>query len=476
MCPVRDASPAPANDRIHRLAELDEQLVALHAGINAATARFLVLLEEFDRLGGWEEPGLTSCAHWLNWRCGIGLNAAREKLRVARALPGLPEIRRHFESGELSFSKVRALTRIATPDNEQVLLTVARHGTAHHVETMASKWRAGERAEALREANARHAARSLTWHHDENGCLIIHAVLPPEEGAVVLEALQAAMDAIEVDGNRETPTGACVHEPPGDVTAVTSNASGNEHGVNRDVTAVTPGAGRDLPLQRRADALFCIAESWLGGTAGPGSAGDRYLVHVHVDADALNTDGVGSPELHDGPGLAPDTVRRICCDGGLSVSVNDDQGRSLSVGRKTRSIPPAMRRALDHRDRGCRFPGCTRTRWMDGHHVRHWADGGETALDNLVSLCRRHHRLVHEGKFGVHAGASGDFVFTTPAGTRIPESAGPETGPALPLKRVTAAKPTDLRRFPAWKGEPMDYDYVAGLLAQVEVHPDPAKC
>ncbi len=246
--------------------------------------------------------------------------------------------------------------------------------------------------------------------------------------------------------------------------------------MNRDVTAVTPGAGRDLPIQRRADALFCIAESWLGGTAGPGSAGDRYLVHVHVDADALNTGGAGSPELHDGPGLAPDTVRRICCDGGLSVSVNDEEGRPLSVGRKTRSIPPAMRRALDHRDRGCRFPGCTRTRWMDGHHVRHWADGGETALDNLVSLCRRHHRLVHEGRFGVHADAEGDFVFTTPAGTRIPESAGPTSGPALPLKRVTAAKPADLTRFRDWTGEPMDYDHVAGLLVQVEAHPESANC
>ena len=405
------------------------------------------MLEEFDRLGGWEAPGLVSCAHWLNWRCGIGLNAAREKVRVARALPGLPEIRRHFESGELSFSKVRALTRIATPDNEGLLLTVARHGTAHHVETLVRKWRAGQRAEALREAAARRAARSLTWHHDDNGCLVIRAVLAPEEGAVVLEALQAAADALGPD----------LADGPDDGPQVTD-----------DVTAVTPENVASPSQQRRADALLRIAEAWLAGDNRSGPSGDRYRVHVHVDAEALAACAGGRSELHDGPGLAPDTVRRLCCDSGLSVSIDDEDGRPLNVGRRTRSIPPAMRRALENRDRGCRFPGCTRTRWLDGHHVRHWADGGETSLENLVSLCRHHHRLVHEGGFGMHTDAAGGFLFTTPAGARIAAPAGPGSPGTLPLKRIAAANPAEVARFPSWRGEPMDYDHVAGLLAQAD--------
>jgi hypothetical protein len=474
MRSAHDASAPSGIDRSHRLAELDAQLVTLHAGINAATARFCVLLEEFDRLNGWAEPGLLSCAHWLNWRCGIGLNAAREKVRVARALPGLPAIRRHFESGELSFSKVRALTRIATPDNEGMLLSVARHGTAHHVETLVRKWRSGQRAAALQEATARHAARRVTWHHDENGCLVIRAVLPPEEGAVVLEALQAAMDAAENapadGGHRDIEGEAGAHgdgqDDRADVTAVNTVAADNTAVHTVDVTAVTLDETASPEQQRRADALLRLAEAWLGGEPGPGSAGDRYLVHVHVDTQALAACAGGASELHDGPGLAPDTVRRLCCDSGLSVSIDDEVGRPLNVGRKTRSIPPAMRRALDNRDQGCRFPGCTRTRWLHGHHVRHWADGGETSLNNLVSLCRRHHRLVHEGGFGVHANAEDGFVFTTPAGARVPRSAGSASDGVLPLKRIAAAQPVDVRRFPLWQGEPMDYDYAAELLAR----------
>jgi hypothetical protein len=338
------------------------------------------------------------------------------------------------------------------------------------------KWRAGLRAEALREAHARHDARSLTWHHDENGCLVIRAVLPPEEGAVVLEALQAAVDEtveLMADGGGPDLEGESnAHregqELPGHVTAVTSLGPDETPACPRDVAGVTPDGLASPAERRRADALLRLAEAWLRGGRRTGSAGDRYLVHVHVDTEALAACAGGTSELQDGPGLAPDTVRRLCCDGGLAVSIDDADGQPMTVGRKTRSIPPPMRRALNNRDQGCRFPGCTRTRWLDGHHVRHWADGGETSMDNLVSLCRHHHRLVHEGGFGVRADAKDGFVFTTPAGARIPPWASPPSIPTLPLKRVTTVKPADVRRFPSWRGEPMDYDHVAGLLAQSE--------
>jgi hypothetical protein len=177
-------TPAERDQRLDRLTRLEHELTTLTGHINAATARFLIILAEFDRLEGCKAHGLTSTAHWLHWRCGLGLNAAREKVRVARALLELPQIRACFETGSLSYSKVRAMTRIATPANEDVLLLVARHGTTRHVETLVSKWRGAERSREVQRAGRQHAVRSLRWHYDDDGCLVIRATLPPEQGAL----------------------------------------------------------------------------------------------------------------------------------------------------------------------------------------------------------------------------------------------------------------------------------------------------
>ncbi len=490
---------APADTR---LAGLERELVSLMGHINAANARFLVLLEEFDRLGGWKEHGLTGSAHWLNWRCGIGMEAAREKVRVARALPGVPAIRAHFEKGEISYSKVRAMTRIATPENEGILLNIALHGTAHHVETLVRKWRQAKRLEELETAEARHAARSLHYRNDENGCLRIEIVLPPEQGAVVLEAIQAAMDSLEEEvetcGDVSAETSAQADEPDDRVSAATpgpwSGAVVDAGGSPRytaealryansrvndaqDVSAETSGDDqppRPSAAQRRDAALVYLSGGWLGGKTAARSGGDRYVVNVHVDAEALAHGAAGRSELEHGPSLAAETVRRLCCDGGIVTQLEDDDGNPLSIGRTSRAIPPAMRRALKSRDGGCRFPGCTRTRWLDGHHIEHWANGGETSLDNLVQLCHHHHRLVHEGGFGVSRDASGELRFTTPAGAVIPEAPGTD-GLRRPLDNALEAfqrkrgitidhATADTR----WEGERMDYGLAGALLGDAE--------
>ena len=147
-----------------------------------------------------------------------------------------------------------------------------------------------------------------------------------------------------------------------------------------------------------------------------GRGGDRYQVVVHVDAAELR-DRQGHGELAGGTPIAPEAARRLACDAAI-VPLIERAGRPLSVGRKTRSIPLALRRALDSRDRGCRFPGCTNTRTVDAHHIEHWADGGATSLDNLVQLCRHHHRLIHEGGYTVRKRGTG-FVFRRPDGRRV---------------------------------------------------------
>ncbi len=160
-----------------------------------------------------------------------------------------------------------------------------------------------------------------------------------------------------------------------------------------------------------------VAEAWLEPDGRPRSIAEKYQVHVHLD---LRRGADGPVEDPDAPALAAGTLRRLGCEAAL-VTVLHDGDEILSVGRRTRAIPPAIRRALRLRDRGCRFPGCTHTRHVDAHHVRHWADGGETKLSNLVELCGRHHRLLHEGGYGLRRTDDGALVFTRPNGERIPE-------------------------------------------------------
>jgi hypothetical protein len=274
---------------------------------------------------------------------------------------------------------------------------------------------------------AHHAARELNYYHDDDGSLVIRARLPAEEGAVVLQALNAAMDA-QYTGGYDDKTDDAVN----DVTAVTS--------VNEDRFA-----------QRRAAALTTMAETALchdhDHGSGPQPSAERYQVVVHVTAETLAAGDAGRCELDSGQRLAPDTTRRIACDSSLLRITDNAAGNPLDIGRKTRAVPPAMQRALRSRDHGCRFPGCIHDRFVDAHHLRHWADGGETSLDNLTLLCRRHHRLVHEGGFGVERIVDGALRFTRADGRVIAEH------PRLPDARAIDGLRNSI---PGARGQPID--------------------
>ena len=199
-----------------------------------------------------------------------------------------------------------------------------------------------------------------------------------------------------------------------------SSAKQKEEEKPEDVTAVTSEPSESL-AQRRADALTTMAETTLRHGPGPLSSAERYQVVVHVTAETLAEGDDGRAELECGQRIAPDTVRRIACDASLLRITEDGAGNPLDIGRRSRAVPPAIQRALRSRDGGCRFPGCTCRRFVDAHHIRHWANGGETSLDNLVLLCRRHHRLVHEGGFDVERTPDGTLRFTRPDGRVIDE-------------------------------------------------------
>jgi hypothetical protein len=341
---------------------LGDAIAVLAARLHAATYDLLVLLRQFDAATGWN-TGFLSCAHWLSWRTGIDIGAAREKVRVARALAGLPRISAAMAGGELSYAKVRALTRIATPANEPQLLDVARTGTASHVERVVRAWRRVDRIADAQESERRHGNRQVVTWIDEDGMLVIRGRLTPEVGAVVQRALDAATDRLRKDSQQAQDDGRVQDE-------------------------VTAG-------QRRADALGLIAECALAADFDGGSAGDRYQVVIHVEASvqppgaasdnaATFGDTQSAVELAAGPvHVSAETSQRLACDASLVLIHHDSDRTVLNVGRKARTIPVALRRALEARDRWCQFPGCTARR-CDGHHIRHWAHGGPTRLDNLV--------------------------------------------------------------------------------------------
>jgi len=222
--------------------------------------------------------------------------------------------------------------------------------------------------------------------------------------------------------------------------------------------------------QRRADALGLFAETWLShGYRSLG--GDRQQIVIHVDSETLRDSTPGRCEIETGPSLAAQTARRLSCDASLVTIVEDESGQPLDIGRKTRTIPPAIRRALRSRDAGCRFPGCTHTRFLDGHHIRHWAQGGETKLTNLVMLCRFHRRQMHEGRVDVQVPDDGALRFIGAHGQRLEPALNMVGDPAqLVCRHRTEGIDIDPSTVVTrWCGERLDYHMaVEGLLRQQE--------
>ena len=364
----------------HRLAidDLDQTILNLFASINASTYRVLELIREFDERGGWLRWGFENCAQWLHWRCELSPNAAREKVRVAHALKPLAEISSAFSKGALSYSKVRALVRVATPVNEASLLGYALEHTAARVEARCQQLR-NVLPGSTEAVNRAFESRGLrVWRNQERGTVTLTVELPVESGELVCKALDKAVE--------------CAGEAGPEFESVSWSAS-------------------------QADAMVAVAKSYLSSGESSGSttssSADSYQVVVHVDESALR--GVAGRS-----DLAMESVRRLSCDGSTVAMVDGAGEEPLRVGRKQRTVPVALKRALWARDKGCSFPGCTHTRYVDAHHVLHWSEGGEASIENTMLLCSAHHRLVHEGGYEIIKDHRGCWYFRRPDGRAIP--------------------------------------------------------
>jgi hypothetical protein len=450
---------------------LGQEITLLAGQINAANHCLLKLIAEYDRRKAWSGGGtVRSCAHWLNWKCGIALGAAREKVRVAHCLETLPLIDASFAAGEISYSKVRAMTRVATAQNEDFLLRIAQHGTASHVEKVVGKYKRVQVTDDDAQEREQECERKLVYYQDQDGMWIIHAKLPPEAGALVVKAIEAVANPVQVEQQER------LQEGGKDVSAETfSDAVAREE----------PPSYQDLLEHTRADALARLAEHFLAtahqhpqlqGLKGS----ERCQVMLHVDINTLRQYGQ-APSLalercnfDDKHWILPTTAKRLCCDASLVTVLEDERGRVLNIGRRTRTVPASINRALGIRDKTCRFPGCCESRYVDAHHIEHWADGGETSLANLVTLCRYHHRQLHRGSFSIAAAktsAKQQWVFATSSGKAIevshfpqfPDVSAETSADAL----SSAASAVDSRTcITQWRGEYCDYAMAIEALLQ----------
>lgn len=382
---------------------LEKELATHAAHIAAAESRFCLMVAEVDRRGFWVTQGAQSCAHWLSWRCGVSPCAAREHVRVGRALGQLPLVTRAFSSGRLSYSKVRAITRIATPVFEKTLVEMADFATAAQLETIVRAFRRAAPDEGTAALERHLRRRHLSSYRDDDGMVVIHARLSPEDGAAVLAAIEAARETLD--------------QP------------------------------RERFAASQADAPVALCEAGrVADTSAATSYGPHASVVVHVDEQVLADPAAQGCAQIEGVGVvSAHTVQRLACDARVSVIRCRADGTVVPEG-KTRQTPLSLRRAVLARDQGCRWPGCQRHRYVDVHHVKYVSKGGKTRLTNLVALCRSHHRLVHEGGYVLTMDRHCKVRVAFPSGAEIPAR------PHRPISR-----PRDLEQLHEVDGLHLDH-------------------
>ncbi|WFP25978.1 DUF222 domain-containing protein [Gordonia hongkongensis] len=408
-----DADPVSLTDEV-----LEARVLGYAAQITALTAEFLELVAELDERESWRGPGIHSLAHWLSWKAGIAPRTAHEQLRVAKAIRELPAIRTAFREGRLTYSKVRALTRVATPEREAELVNLALSCTASQLDRAVRAMGQVDRNCGVEEESRPPVESTGRWKWNDDGSLSVSLRLSPLDGARFLAGTVRA----EYEGTRTC-------DDP-DLPSAESVPRNTDAGSAPEDSEVVPSRRRDLWRQvpsNVAPAVVAMADMVHDGIAMPDLApGAEILIHAG--------DGVESAHLDDGPALSEAEVDEARCGASTrdvaSRRVPGQLGKLalLEVGRRKRAPNKALVRALFVRDRCCQVPGCGRTRHLHAHHVVFWSAGGRTDPDNLILLCGSCHRSLHRGEFAITAHGLQRFTFHRPDGTEI-EVAPPTSRP-----------------------------------------------
>ena len=410
---------------VRPLEQLEAVIYQGAANLTAAEHDWLLAVAEFDRREGWKLWECQSCAAWLCWQVGLDIRAAHEKVRVARALERFPVIAAAMATGQVSYSKVRAITRIATPECEQALIDMALAGTTNHVERIVSAYRRAAPIAVERE-QIQHTRRGLFRNAESDGSVVITVRLPAEAAATVLSAIEHLV-------------GPSVAEPDGT---------------------------RDSVSARRADALVDLA---IAGNAVAGKQGSapRYLAYLHVSESVLNG-GDGRCEIHghgdslDQPiGISSDTALRMLCDADIEIVVPHEGGSGERVSNRQGLVRGVRRRQVEQRDEHrCQVPGCARRGHLEVHHIKHRAHNGTNELPNLTLLCRFHHHRLHEG---------GWTAVRTHDGLELHDSRGRRICARPPTTTGDCTAVASYELTPAdgrckWGGERLDLGYALDAL------------
>jgi hypothetical protein len=424
---------------------LEAETLALAGHLAAGTCSFLLMVGELDRRDVASQWECLSTAHWLSWKCGVGLIAAREQVRVARRLSELPVVTGSFARGELSYSKVRALTRVCTPATEAGLVDMARHATAQQLERACAALRRADRltdaAAALDDdVDRAHARRSCSWSREPDGSVVLSARLPPEQAELVVGAL----------------------------------------------ASLTPRPDRDHPEpldRRRADALVEMARRARAHDADTSDGGSNGVVRsqpelvVHVDLTEQRSDPGGdagaSParwpvRTSGGRQLPLTALERLACDAGMRFVGHHDDGTTVDLGRHSRTVSDRLYRALLARDGHCRFPGCDRRWGLHAHHIVWWVHDGRTDRNNLLLLCPKHHHAVHDRGWNL-TGTAAAPRFAAPGGRPVAPDGPVLAGAIGELVHAHAEHGRDIcldHPGGRWAGERMGWDsFFAGVAS-----------
>ena len=412
--------------------DVGRRIEELSAQINAATAELVQLSAEYDDVGGWLGVGLRSCAHWLSIHTGVDAGTGAAMVRTGHALEALPQIAEAFADGRLSFDKVRRVTRVAVPEDERIWLDVALNASGGQLSRICRA--VSSALDAADPQLAEHALQRRSWQSwwRDDGMLQVMAVLPREDGAVVQAAVEAGAAALLAELRSSSRAGDGVDDP----------------------AELRCGA-------LRADALVRVCEEWVASVSKKPTPAPTRQVVVHVDQTALIArDPAARCHIEDGPWLPFGAARWLSCDADV-VSVLERDGKVLDVNHVHRVLSSRLRLALQARDQGCRFPGCSvPPARAEGHHIRHWAHGGRTDMANLISLCRFHHRRHHDGAFEIRAVSGEPIRFELSDGTMLqPVVALPSTGlTPNPLVAADAA-------VAHGRGESFDRDHAVTVIA-----------
>jgi len=331
---------------------------------------------------------------------------------MAHALKELPLISASFCKGELSYTKVRALTRVAAALNEAELIEMALRMSARHVEEHCKQRRNASKSSTVNALKAQQNRTFQVWHDQAQGTVHFSIQMPAEDAELIEKAVEKA--AVQLSAE----TGSAASKPEESVSWATQQSDAlvflcrsfldaEKMDAEKKDIEKTPASFSDEAISRSNPGAPDAAKN-------ASSSADHYQVVVHVDEAALAGTETGNSQH------PIESVRRMCCDGSMVPLVENEKGEPLNVGRKVRTVNTKIRRALWARDQGCGFPGCSHDRFVDAHHIKHWADGGETSVENMVLLCSAHHKLVHEGGYSVKRDHAGELFFRRPDGKAVP--------------------------------------------------------